>query len=317
MENRIDLDLLDYNESQQATYNGVPYTGIAVSKDGSEIDSITYELSFVNGFEEGPWRGWYPTGELKYESNRKYGVEDGSYKMYFKNGKINIEANYSEGIRLFFKVYDEQGKLVQEYNGDKLQNGKNIEFFPSGGKKLEEIQEFGIITKRIVWNEQGGLEEEFNIDKDSSSYKRILHQRKIQAINKQIQDEVNYINKHFGPYFQSNGYSFKEGKSTQDRIIFENHCSQLLFQYDIRYSPIFEELFLANVKSGIKAAIGKLVEYYNPGIKFKDLLKSYMGERGDLKMTDIQAYSIIIPKYLNDVIKNCDFSWEDVIDLKR
>jgi hypothetical protein len=132
-----------------------------------------------------------------------------------------------------------------------------------------------------------------------------------------IQDEVNYIHKHFGSFFQSNGYALNGGESSVGQIVFENHCSKLLFQYDIRYSPIFEELFLANPKSGVKASIGKLVEYYNPGVKFKDLLKSYMGEPGDLKMTDIQAYSIIIPKYLNDVIKNCDFSWENGIGLTR
>ncbi|HEY8401152.1 MAG TPA: hypothetical protein VIK89_07820 [Cytophagaceae bacterium] len=131
-------------------------------------------------------------------------------------------------------------------------------------------------------------------------------------IKMQNQDEINYINKHFSSFFTAGNFTLKE--STGAEIIFESSCAELIFSYDIRFRPIFEDLFIRNIQSGKKFLLGDIIEFLNPGTSFPQLVKSYTGEFGDLKMTTIQAYSNIVPKYLGTTLATCDFSWEPKLE---
>lgn len=127
------------------------------------------------------------------------------------------------------------------------------------------------------------------------------------------QEEIDYIKKYFDPFFQENGFSLT--LSTINEITFENHCSKIIFSYDIKYQSTFEEAFFGKKDGSAKYPISHLIEFLNKDIQFEKLLQSYTGTAGNLKMTDIRAYSLIIPKYLSQVIRECDFSWEE--ELKK
>lgn len=124
--------------------------------------------------------------------------------------------------------------------------------------------------------------------------------------------ELIYLNKQFENFFAENNFKLEQNQIGQ--IEFGNDCAQLIFYYDIQYSiPNFESIYYKNKKSGEKYFIGSIIEFFHKDVKFDTLLESYTGKINDLKMTDIKAYSIIISKYLGDLIKSCDFSWEEKI----
>ncbi len=122
------------------------------------------------------------------------------------------------------------------------------------------------------------------------------------------QEEITYIRKHFNAFFTEKGYALKS--STLSEIVFENNYSLLIFSFTTQYSIAFEELFFASKVSGKKYTIEFIVEFLHRDLRFKELLKNHMGEFGALKMTAIQAYSILLPKYLSEILETGIFSWE-------
>jgi hypothetical protein len=130
--------------------------------------------------------------------------------------------------------------------------------------------------------------------------------------------ELIYINKQFEEFFSENNFKLEQNQIGQ--IEFGNDCAQLIFFYEIQYStPTFDSIYYKNKKSGEKYFIGNIIEFFNKDLKFNSLMESYTGKINDLKMTDVKAYSLIIPKYLGDLIKSCDFSWEEKLkeELKK
>jgi len=163
VELRVELETLDYSDLQEALFNGKPFTGVAYSKDGSEIDAITYEVTFVDGIENGPYKSWYSTGELQAEGSRNWGAEDSRYLRYFVDGRINMDAVYYRGRTLVEKIYNEQGVLVKKYEGDFSLTGTSIEYFPSGKEKLKMYKEFGILVRKVEWDETGNVINEYKL----------------------------------------------------------------------------------------------------------------------------------------------------------
>jgi len=120
--------------------------------------------------------------------------------------------------------------------------------------------------------------------------------------------ELPQIDKYFGKFLLENHLTLAQNEVGE--IIYENECLKFCFIYNIQYSPVFESIYIANKANGEKYFVGNLVEFFHRTINFNDLLTSYTGEIHSLKMTDLDAYSRIIPQYLENVFKNCDFSWE-------
>jgi antitoxin component YwqK of YwqJK toxin-antitoxin module len=110
---RINDDLLDMTDELVYLYEGELFTGI-----GFELgldNRIISEISYKNGFQEGPARDWYESGELQSEAYYKENSLHGASKEWYKNGKIKSEALYEFGVPLEYKEWDEDGKVVNEF----------------------------------------------------------------------------------------------------------------------------------------------------------------------------------------------------------
>jgi len=64
------------------------------------------------GNREGDWRGYYETGEIRYEGVFKDGKETGVFKYYYKSGNLEKELLYIEdGIRAKVRIYYSNRKI--------------------------------------------------------------------------------------------------------------------------------------------------------------------------------------------------------------
>jgi hypothetical protein len=54
------------------------------------------ELEYIKGKLEGPWREYYPTGDLKIEGNYRDDLKDGLETRKFHDGTVFQETNYLE-----------------------------------------------------------------------------------------------------------------------------------------------------------------------------------------------------------------------------
>ena len=58
-----------------------------------------------NGNRDGLWRGYYESGELKYEGSFDDGTEVGLFKYYYKSGNLEKELFYIEsGVRALVRI---------------------------------------------------------------------------------------------------------------------------------------------------------------------------------------------------------------------
>jgi hypothetical protein len=95
------------------------------------IDNTTgptkYYTSYVNSVPNGPARGFYNTGEIRW-AGYAYGLNYiGEMIYYFKSGKISAYSYYNDyGEEKFFRKYNEAGDSLQEV-GDFIISLKNFE----------------------------------------------------------------------------------------------------------------------------------------------------------------------------------------------
>jgi len=71
-----------------------------------------------NGNRDGLWRGYYESGELKYEGSFDDGIEVGLFKYYYKSGNLEKELFYIEsGLRARVRIYysNKNIKTMGEY----------------------------------------------------------------------------------------------------------------------------------------------------------------------------------------------------------
>ena len=71
-----------------------------------------------NGNRDGLWRGYYESGELKYEGSFDDGTEVGLFKYYYKSGNLEKELFYIEsGVRALVRIYysNKNIKTMGEY----------------------------------------------------------------------------------------------------------------------------------------------------------------------------------------------------------
>lgn len=106
-----------------------------------ENGKLKYEGNFLNDKQEGLWKLYYENGDLQREnifknhikiSQKEYysgnqikseGKYDeinqdkiGKWQFYFENGQLEKEEIYNNGICESLKEWDENGKLIKEYN---------------------------------------------------------------------------------------------------------------------------------------------------------------------------------------------------------
>ena len=127
----------------------------------------TKEESYKDGVKDGPWRIFYPDGQLSAEVNWKDGVRDGPWREYFENGEPRIIANFVQGkLHGDYEIYILGNILIkkgQYYHGDM----DGIWYY---------YDDQGYLTKKERWY-RGFLQQEAEF-KDGKFIKLISHTTK-------------------------------------------------------------------------------------------------------------------------------------------
>ncbi len=108
---RVHFD--DLHEDQLATFEGVPFTGIAFAE--SDEQRLTDEVEFRNGLQDGVARDWYANGQLRSEGRFRKGARHGPYAEWYETGAPKRQANYELGVLLKETAWDQAGAVERQY----------------------------------------------------------------------------------------------------------------------------------------------------------------------------------------------------------
>lgn len=109
---RVPNESLDYADGHMYLH-GDPFTGVGYSLD--EEGRLEGEITYREGLKWGLKRGWFDTGALSHESPIFLGVLHGKKREWHRNGQLSEEGDYELGFALRRKRWDEDGKLIEEY----------------------------------------------------------------------------------------------------------------------------------------------------------------------------------------------------------
>lgn len=76
------------------------------------------ETTYKNGLKEGPYRKYFPGGELMISGLFKNNLPEGEYRVFFENGKPEVIGQYKNGVMTGeWKYFNEQGEPItgEEY----------------------------------------------------------------------------------------------------------------------------------------------------------------------------------------------------------
>lgn len=111
---RVLTSEVTYGEDDGRYYcDGSPFTGVAYSlaPDG-KLDS---ESEYRYGLAWGQARSWHRNGTLAYEAQFYRDVIHGTKREWHENGQMQTEVRCEYGITLSEKVWDDQGRLLKDY----------------------------------------------------------------------------------------------------------------------------------------------------------------------------------------------------------
>jgi antitoxin component YwqK of YwqJK toxin-antitoxin module len=110
---RVSIEEIDHNDDYSYTYQGTPFTGVAYER--GPAGQLVSEMTFAKGIQEGPARGWYPSGSKLAEENYHQGSLDGAGTEWFEDGKLKQRTLHELGICIESDMWDEQGTLISTY----------------------------------------------------------------------------------------------------------------------------------------------------------------------------------------------------------
>jgi len=122
----------DYNEKTESFSGDI----ILTNEEGSISSKGTYN---DKGEATGPWKWYYPNGELARESTFKNDKLDGKTITYEKDGKVNGTYEFKEDLQHgkteYFKLIGY--KYEERTFVDGKENGTRIGFYPDGSRYYE------------------------------------------------------------------------------------------------------------------------------------------------------------------------------------
>ena len=78
---------------------------------------LSYEVNYLNGEPHGLFKSYYLNGQLSGQTNYLNGERHGYCKSYYHNGKLSYETTYVKGKQHgSYKAYFDNGKLLNEKN---------------------------------------------------------------------------------------------------------------------------------------------------------------------------------------------------------
>jgi|SaaInlV_120m_DNA_3_1039746.scaffolds.fasta_scaffold16812_2 uncharacterized protein len=106
-----DLFIKEENKTPWTYYKGnFPFTGMVdEGEDKGYLD---------NGKREGPWKGYYESGGLRYKGSYKNNKRNGFWSEYYENGSLIDEGEYIDGEKEGKWVYyNENGTAFKGLTG--------------------------------------------------------------------------------------------------------------------------------------------------------------------------------------------------------
>lgn len=100
--------------------NGLP-SGVVkgfYDPNGPFKGTVSVEITFEDGLQNGPMRGYTTDGKLWREINYKDGKEDGIARTWNIDGKVTEETTYTRGVVLSRKNFHPNGNLSDEWTPD-------------------------------------------------------------------------------------------------------------------------------------------------------------------------------------------------------
>lgn len=122
-------------------FNGTPYAGYIVEKQGSRLLS---KLPVINGKEHGIALGWYPTGHKRYERGFRHGDREGIHQGWYPTGTLSFQYTYMAD-----KYEGEQRTFFE--NGHRWQSLHYVHGYEEGKQK--------------TWNDSGRVINNFTVKK--------------------------------------------------------------------------------------------------------------------------------------------------------
>ncbi|PJE28325.1 MORN repeat variant [Pseudooceanicola marinus] len=125
--------------------------------------TLAGEITRSEGKLDGPWRSYYPSGQLREEAFYKAGRIDGVERKFHENGQLAAEVHWTDGERDgAFRDYDRDGNLTMQGTYDMGQpSGTREAFWPSGAlravRHFDEGREVGLSRR---WTRDGVLTRE-------------------------------------------------------------------------------------------------------------------------------------------------------------
>ncbi len=83
------------------------------------FQSFSQNQYLENGNRDGSWKGFYDSGQIRYEGTFDDGKEIGLFKYYYKSGNLEKEFFYTEsGVRAQVRIYysNRNIKTIGEYS---------------------------------------------------------------------------------------------------------------------------------------------------------------------------------------------------------
>lgn len=111
-DDELNFDYLDNDSHLVFTYKGKRFTG--VSYDDDPVDGL-WEVSYVDGLQEGPERKWYLSGQLKSETMFRADMRHGHNREYREDGTLASESLYEYGVRVSARTFAEDGSVVDSF----------------------------------------------------------------------------------------------------------------------------------------------------------------------------------------------------------
>lgn len=111
---KILIQTLEYPGNGLHYKAGVPFTGVAITQD-TRGGWVQAEEEYKDGLVCGLVRTWHAPGLLATEEVCAWGVRHGHYREWSDSGNLLAEGYYQYGIRVAETRWDDDGKLVEDY----------------------------------------------------------------------------------------------------------------------------------------------------------------------------------------------------------
>jgi len=94
---------------------GLTVVALAESKGYYKSGELKFEYNYVDGIRQGVSKEYYKNGKLRLKENYQKGKLEGICKEYYQNGELKSKSEYVSGKKQgIFKDYYKNGKLQSE-----------------------------------------------------------------------------------------------------------------------------------------------------------------------------------------------------------